>query len=55
MKSIVEDFDWEIRLGSLEQTKHIIIIERYFTSKNIDHVQEDQFIYENKLWESLKN
>lgn len=24
---IVEDFDWEIRLGSLEQTKNIIIIE----------------------------
>jgi hypothetical protein len=54
MKSaILQDFDWEIRFGPYEnQTKNYNNRDRYFTSKNIDHVQEDQFGYENKLWES---
>lgn len=52
---IVQDFNWEMRFGLFEnQTIKINNRDRYFTSQNIEHVQEDQFGYENKNGERVK-
>lgn len=50
--NIVQDYNREIRFGPFKnQTKNNNNRDRYrnyFTFKNIDHIQEDQFGYKNK-------
>jgi len=55
MKYIVQDFIFEMLSWLFEnQTKNNNDRNKYFTSQNIDHVQEDQFGYENKNGERFK-